>query len=366
MLNDSKTSNKKTTTVNCFTVRKILIFISLIFLLFSCREKERIKYVSGNLNDVFLLSKKFEKKVFILITDSTCGACKQFDELLNRNAATIKTLNNDYICYKANIKNPYDRVIAEVVKCPSYPFPYFFDSDGNLLAFGFPSNKDFSISNLQDFSLDEYNFKEFFKLPITSAKYKELISLNLRGTLLMNKGYKYELEALELFQKSLKIAVYPYNLSKTKILSESLNLPYELKKEQLSTYNASIPDQFIYRDNEYSYFLNKKDRTINDKADFKINLNRQNLGKLEQGKKYKFKFYIKNQSNKLIWIEKASHPCDCIKLDWSKQKVKYNEVIEVSGVFTPYEVGKFDKEIFIHINAENQQMASVFITGIVY
>lgn len=344
---------------------KINFTILICLVLFSCTNNKKIEYEGGSLNEIFDAAKKSNRNVFVLLTDSNCGACKDFEKRLNGNDLTLKLLKKEYIFYKADVMEPENRIMAQLVKCPSYPFPYFFDSDGNLLAFGFPNNKDFDISNLNDVEVDKFRFSEFYKLPITITEYKKLISLNMKATLLMNRGTQYYDEALTLFKKSMAIAAYPYNLSKIKTLSDSLHRPIDLQSERLK-YSTTLSDKYLYNTSEYSNFVKPEESIIKKNEEYSIIKKTQGLGNLKLNKPYTFKFSIKNISSSGLSIEKISHACDCIKFKWATSIAKSNGILEVNGVFTPYETGTFNKEIYVHTTAKNHPMTSVFITGTVY
>lgn len=352
-----------------FNAINYLLLALLFSTISSCSNKNKISFRRGELNEVFELAKKTNKKVFVLITDSTCGSCLEFENFLHQQSTTCQILNRDYICYKANIRNSREHKIAEIVKCPSYPFPYFFDADGNLLAFGFPNKKEYDISDLNEITIDKYRFPELFHLEISANEYKTLVSMNMKATLLLNTKSKVNvLKSYNLFKESLNISSYPYNIRYTNLLSNKSNKDILIKRPLNSNQNAS--DKFLYGDiSKYTgigTFTESALKTSRNKdtADYVLDQTRD-LGKLMKSKSYEFSFKIKNLSKRPLVILNVQHPCDCIKLNWSKSSIRHNETAFIKGTFTPYESGTFHKEIFVHNNSLLKPMGIFEIQGTV-
>lgn len=194
-------------------MREAICLLSCL-LLFSCHRHPAL-HPRDPLEDAFILAKKEHKKVFVLITNSQCGTCAALVKRIDTTSATRRILRDNYICYTVDVLDTTQNRIAQIVKCPSWPFPYFFDSDGTLDAFGFPAQEQFDIHDLSKIGIDEDRFKELFGLPISTARYKEMVSLTMRAWLLAGNhrtGADAEDSAYHLVRRSLDIAVYPFNL----------------------------------------------------------------------------------------------------------------------------------------------------------
>ncbi|WP_207535316.1 DUF1573 domain-containing protein [Desertivirga arenae] len=330
-------------------------------ILIGCSKSQQIDFEEGRLEEVFRKAKSQNKKVFILVTDSKCGNCTSFEEHINSSKETVRILKSDYICYKADFRTASGHEMVEILKCPSYPFPYFFQNTGKLISFGFPNDPTFEISNLNKIYVSERSFAEVFRLPISTMQYKSLISLVVQSRLMIEE--KQEMSTSLLLQ-SLKIAPYPYTI---KLLQDLHEKGYKNLSKILSTINyaPSYLDNYIYGD-LLSY---TKVKNLSAKEQGRLNYifleNSKNLGNLKKGKGYSFSFKIKNISAHPIQIDEVRHPCDCIKLKWSRKMVKCNDVTLVEGIFTPYEEGEFVKEIFVHSNSSVRP--GIFrISGVVY
>src|SRR5687767_7357304 len=92
-------------------------------LLFACHHTP-VQYMDGRIEEVFARAKKEDKKVFVLIGNSECGNCEYFRKMLDSQSRTARILQKDYICYTVDALNKQQKDIAQIVKCPSYPFPY--------------------------------------------------------------------------------------------------------------------------------------------------------------------------------------------------------------------------------------------------
>jgi hypothetical protein len=351
-----------------FRTEIFLFFVLATFLglgVLSCkRTEQRVNYVRGDMGHVFKLAKLQNKKVFVVVTDSSCEKCKSFLNFLDDQNETVKLLTEEYICYKVDIRNKDEKAFAELVKCPSYPFPYFFDNSGNLLAFGYPNSKDYDISDLNKIGISEDRFSELFQIDCTIPSYKSMVSQSLKGTLLM-KAKRFP-EALVSFNSSLQSGVYPYNLRYTRILLK------RAKQNQLNVdafthkYKPSTSDLFLYG-NIFSYIDYKepaqpKAQTLVEEGisfDSKV----KDLGVLKSGNHYSFEFILKNKNKKPLVIYSVNHPCDCIKLSWSKAPIPQNERTVIKGEYTPNSSGGFAKEIFVHTNLTKKPMDIIKIIG---
>lgn len=350
-----------------FSTKRInrLLIVLLAMLASSCTRKPGIQFFKGNYVQAFEAAKKEHKKVFILISDSTCGSCNKFIDHLNDQGRTIEILRTEYICLKADVQKKDDRLLIRMLKCPSYPFPYFFDKNANLIAMGFPNSKEYNISDLRKISIDDYRFTELFQLPITPGEYKKLISMNMKASLLMQKNNTDS--AYRLFKTSLQICSYPYNLRSVSILSKILNEPLEGIDSLIKNYKPSESDNFIYDGFAQYLELNEgTDKLIAQNPETGFSFSEKNervLGNIKVGQKTRFSFTITNTSSTPLIIFRVSHPCDCIRLAWSSKPLKFNEKSLISGEFTPYQKGDFRKEIFIHTNSKNNPTGIFKISG---
>lgn len=354
-------------------MKSLLKFIVPFILLLSCRHKD-IQYMEGTIEDVFSKAKKENKKVFVLVENSDCGPCKYFAKMLNEQSNTSAILRRDYICYKADILDTTQKVIAQILKCPSYPFPFFFDNDGQLIAFGFPESKEFDISDLSKIYTDQYKFMELFRLPITTDAYKQMVFLNLRSYLLMKSGKNDPVAldtAYQLSKRSLNIAVYPYNIYLTDMLEKRLNMQSSPVSEQLLRPVFTRSDKFIYgnlidhirmKEPDSSTFARQNGK---DSTAYAFSKNTQDCGIIKAGTDYTFSFEFKNTSNEVLLIAKAEHPCSCIELKWPQEPVKPGETSFIRGVFHVEGKGKFTKEIYVHAVSQKVPMKIIILTGIV-
>lgn len=352
-----------------FCVKYYFILV-LVVLISACTREKKIRYLDGDLVKIFQLAKKQHKRVFVLITDRNCGSCKKFIDRLDEQPEVKKILERDYICYKADISNSKEHEIAEIVKCPSYPFPYFFDDKGKLLAFGFPKTKEYDISTLNNISIYEYRFKELFNLPVSSTTYKHLVSMNMQATLLLNEKGNASVEAAnKLFKNSLHIAPYPYNMRYANLLSIQLNKEVDHFTKML-TYTPTVSDTFLYGDienyvsNQHNSLTVRSIKAIEDIPDYAFDTENKQLGNIRTGVKHAFSFTIRNLSKIPLIIENVNHPCDCVKLSWTGSAIGYNEVAIIKGTFSPYVSGEFIKDIFVHTNSAKYPMHVVKIRGI--
>ncbi|WP_175634479.1 DUF1573 domain-containing protein [Pedobacter ghigonis] len=353
--------------------RKAYIKVWLLFCIcmfsLSCTNNH-IKFNKGDLAVIFKKAVKDKKKVFILVSDSLCDKCIQFEDFLNTQQATVNRLQSEFICYKVNVRNPIDRETAALLKVPSYPFPFFFQSDGQLIAFGFPNTKTYDIQDLNRITIDENVFTELFGLNIDTKAYKRLITLVLKAKIMSSSRKKSEVEsAVRLVDSSLKIAPYPYNVRLFNEISPKISSTHSRKL--LKHYKATSSDYFLYEDVEGYMKIEDSKSTIDfaaedEYSDFEFSEKRKDLGKLKKGQAYKFQFEISNVSKHSIFIESVNHPCDCLKLNWSKDIINIGGKKVVYGTFIPYQTGEFIKDIYVHTNSITQPMKIYQIKGIVH
>jgi thioredoxin-related protein len=324
-----------------------------------------IHFMRGDISLAFRTAKEQHKNLFVVISDTTCPKCNRFIEAINEQEGTKALLKKEYICYKADVRNPQEREIAQIVKCPSYPFPYFFDANGNLLAFGFPDSKKFDVHNLEKININSYLYDELFQLPVSIGSYKSMVSNSVKAYLSQINFQKKK--AFDYLKKSIAIAPYPYNLTRFKALNVQFHDPYgKVVDSMMSKYQASVSDYFIYGSEDAYGFMKKQHIQEYEGEEYAFNNAQGSLGDLKLNKEREFNFQIKNLSETPLIIYKASHTCDCVQLKWPQKPIKYNETAVITGVFRPYESGKFSKDIFIHTNAVHRPMGIFKISGIVY
>lgn len=344
-----------------------LTFGLFLSLLLGCKE-EKIKYQRGDMASIFKQAKKSNKKVFVLVSDNACGKCSVFENFLNTQSITVDILKKDYICYKADIRIPAEHRIAELLKNPSYPFPYFFDQDGKLLAFGFPNSPEYNIEDLSKITIDEKKFAEMFKMDIGVKQYKTLISNVISYTQLFDSHTKSDsLKAFEMLNISLSMAKYPYNVRSANLLKRESGIQLDTNLI-IENYKVSGPDKFLYGDVWKYMGLSKPSNSRNLsslKQDYEILETNKVMNGLTKGKSYPFKFRIKNISKSELRLLEISHPCDCIKLEWDRSPLAEGKVTMVEGQFTPYSSGSFVKEIFIHSNSKTKPMGVYKLLGTV-
>jgi hypothetical protein len=332
-----------------------------------------IAYTTGSLHEIFSRAQQENKKVFVLIANSRCGQCDYFSKRLDSEETTKKILGDDYICYKIDVLDPKERKIAQIVKCPSYPFPYFFDKDGNLEAFGFPMSKEFDISDLSKIGMDEYRFREFFGLSIPIASYKRMVSLALRSYLLSENGRQDRTStdsAYQLSRQSLDIAVYPFNLYLAYSLAERADPGGRVKLRQFEQPALTNSDKLIYGDllDTIAWQSNRQTittTTVNN--DFRYSFTRDSLdcGAIKKGTDYAFTFELINTGRKDLVIAMADHPCFCIELQWPQKAIRPGGRDFIKGVFHAREKGNFLKKIYIHTVSPEIPMKIVTLTGVV-
>lgn len=337
-----------------------------IISLFACHQTSKISYFSGSLEEAFSKAKAEHKKVFLLMSDKGCNKCQAFSDFLDTQKETVEMLSDGYVCVKPDAHSKRDHKYFEILKTPSYPFPYFFDTDGTLLAFGFPNDKEFNIKDLKKIGLSEFFFKETFDMDISTEEYKALISKSLKATLLLNGNPDSSEKAFELYCNSADIFVYPFNLRNIHLLSVRLGKP-EIYETFKSKYRKSPKDLIIYGELEEYRFLKNIDNKLVLRPKDVVKLDRQdiNLGNLQKDKGKIFFISFTNISDKPLVISKVEHPCDCIKFKWTSKTVPPHGSDVIEGTFTPYASGPFTKEIYIHTSSPAEVMVKANITGTV-
>ncbi|WP_298737730.1 DUF1573 domain-containing protein [uncultured Chitinophaga sp.] len=303
-------------------MKYLITCILPVLLLLSCHHSP-VQYMNGSVEDVFARAQKENKNVFIIIGNSKCGNCDAFRKMLDSQSTTARILQRDYICYNADASDKRQEDIARITKCPSYPFPYFFDKDGNLLTFGFPKSKEYDIRDLDRIGIDEYIFREIFQLPITTQRYKKLVSLNMQAFLLMKGGGgrpSARDSAYQLARRSLDIAAYPYNI----YLSHTLGGPAAVAQLVRPVYSPS--DKLIYKGLLDTIPLQEnslaRQQGATDSASLVFNKISHDCGIIKQGTDYTFSFEFTNTGKKDLRIAKADHPCTCIELKWPQHARK--------------------------------------------
>jgi hypothetical protein len=349
------------------------LLCSLLFFLFlvSCRQAG-VQYVEGTIEDVFSRARNEDKKVFVLVTVAGCGQCKFFSTMLDSQANTTRILADDYICYKADIQDAHKKDIAQILKCPSYPFPYFFDKEGKLEAFGFPNSRSYDISDLSKINIDEYKFRELFHLPISTQQYKNLVSLNLRSYLLMKQQPANPLlldSAYKLATTSMDIATYPYNIYLSWTLGNTLQKPPGVVTS-LTRPAFTTADRLLYGNlintiplqSPTGLSLAIKER---DSIAYTFTNPDRECGLIKKGTDYPFSFTFTNTGTKDLIITRAEHYCSCIEMQWTQQPVKPGKTGTVSGVFHATDKGRFKKDIYVHVESAQVAMKVISIAGIV-
>ena len=345
------------------TIRVLFLFF-LIITFFGCQEK-KITYLRGDFRKIFAKAKQENKLVFALLTDSSCSRCAGFEDFLNTQEDARLKLNRDYVCYKVDVRDRVERKFAELLKNPSYPFPYFFDSDGNLLALGFPESKKFDISKLSNIKISEQVFAELFRMGIGTVNFKKLISMNVNAELLFSSRNKADsVKALTLLQNSIEVAEYPYNIGKINNLAAVPGSGI-IAVKSLETYEPSIPDRFLYGDLDKYMQMKTGNKGAVHMSAFKFSDKGTHMGNLVKGVKYAFTFQVENLSSAALTITEVSHPCDCIQFERKKYVLKENGKATINGVFIPYQSGKFKKDIYVHTDAKHGSMKSYSIYGTV-
>jgi hypothetical protein len=351
---------------------KQLLGCLLTFSMFvSCRQVG-VHYVDGTIEQVFAMAHRENKKVFVLVTSSQCGLCKHFSNFLDSQWTTTRILADDYICYKADILDVRKKDIAQIIKCPSYPFPYFFDKEGNLEAFGFPESKTYDISDLNKIFIDEYKFRELFRLPISTQQYKRLVSLNLQSFLLTKQTPADRVlldSAYRLAARSLNIAPYPYNIYLSWKLGNTLNKPSD-EITRLSRPQLMPSDRLVYGKlidsiplRTDSGFLAANKRT--DSIAYSFANPSQDCGVIKKGTDYSFNFTFTNTGTGKVVIAKAEHSCSCIELQWPKQPVMPGQKGIITGVYHATDKGRFTKEIYVHVASPQVPMKVISLSGVV-
>lgn len=321
--------------------------------------------MGGPVEDVFRRAKETHKKVFILISDPDCGRCRQFQEMLDKQPETARILKGEYICYKADIGDTLQLPVVQIVKCPAYPFPYFFDADGRLLAFGFPNSKEYIINDLNQLTIDDYRFRELFRLPVSVRTYKELVSQTMQAYLL-SKGAGSPESAYQLIKSSLQITAYPANVYLYDKLAKQTG--HQEKLPVIRDYVFTGGDKIIYKnilETIRPYFAESDSSHTDGKEVLAFSQETYLLDTISRGLDYTFRFEVKNTGSQPLMINKAEHPCSCIELSWPQQLLNTGESGVIKGVFHANEPGAFNREIYVHINNEQQPMHILHLKGTV-
>ncbi|THU34751.1 DUF1573 domain-containing protein [Niastella caeni] len=354
---------------------KTLFVLPVFFLLIASCRHSGIHYENGTIEEVFARALKENKKVFVLISNSDCGQCDLFKKKLGTETATARILAADYLCYYADVLDSGQKNIAQIVKCPSYPFPYFFDKNGNLEAFGFPNSKDYDISDLSRIGIDEYKFRELFRLPVTTTAYKQLVSHNLQAYLLMHQGQSDPRlidSAYRLAAASMDIAIYPYNIYMVHTLGKRVTHPSLPQHPILAHPPYTKSDQLIYgkllEGIPFSSLLADSllptTKAVNG-ITYAFEKDIRECGDIPLGTDYDFRFLFKNTGTKELIIANAEHSCSCIELQWPKRPIAPGQTGFITGVFHAGEKGKFKKEIYVHTPSPQVPMKIITLTGVV-
>jgi hypothetical protein len=345
-----------------FTILSIIVFAS-------CKPK--VRYETGTLSDIFEIARKENKKVFILIGDSTCTRCAAFAEFIDTLPGIADALNKDYISYKVDLHDPQQKVAGQIFKTSSVPFPYFLDANGKILAFGFPNSLGFKIDNLDSIYIDEYKFREIFQLNISKYRYTQMVYYSLNAYLEaqaipQKKGTLTH--ALELAQKSVEIGLYPYNLYQVYSFSRRSGLN-ELADsyQQKLVGNYTSKNKFLYASMMNGIGLSGDlfaEAPAIDRADLIFDSEELVADKVVRGSDLHFTFHFTNTSSLPIKIEKVEHQCTCIEFSWPLKEILPFDTGSICGIYHTSEVGPYDKEIFVHMNS-GASFKTVHLKGIV-
>lgn len=358
---------QRPTSKNAF---RILAVVVILLFLFSCHT-DNITYKQGTLSDIFNEARFKKKKVFILVTDSLCNRCKEFERQLNAETFTVDILRQEYISYKVNVRDPQYKITAQILKCPAFPFPYFFDSDGKIIAFGYPNEKEYDLRKTAAIKVEEFTFKEMFKMNIPVAKYKQMVYYTLNAYLEMKSAERNSGDfhkAYELIEQSITTAPYPYNLYLGYQLSKKQEL-YTKSREYINQIklNYKPADRFMYGtmmndlglpDDAYTKEISGADSTgvLYD--------NKERIYQdVKLGSDVPFSFTFMNTGSQPLLIEKAHHPCNCIDLEWTRNIIATNDTGTIRGVFHANEKGTFYKEIYVHTNNTTSPMNTIVLRG---
>lgn len=81
----------------------------------------------------------------------------------------------------------------------------------------------------------------------------------------------------------------------------------------------------------------------------------KDLGKLRKGIPFKFKYYLENEGNSDVRINKITVGCgSCTKASTSKIELKPGEVSTIDVTFTPGSIGPQLKYIYVKWNEDKQ------------
>lgn len=202
---------------------KFLLVCILATIGFSCQNKPNIPII-GSLTEGFQLAKEQDKKVLLIVNAKGCGKCDAFLKLLSDKDDYRESIVKDFIVVSE--KNNKENIPAKITRCFAYPMPFVFDKNGELLAFGYPQEKDKSFSDIGCVGMTKFDFLELFHSTIPQDNFKKMVSkcmqayLRMSDTNKMNLAYKY-------VKESIKTAPYCYNLQLAYNIGEKLNKPEE-------------------------------------------------------------------------------------------------------------------------------------------
>lgn len=343
-------------------------------LIFNACADSEISFRNGSIEAIFEEAKRERKKVFVLVVDRGCGSCDAFLESLKRSPGTVEALNRDYLSYIADVQDMDELPIAQIVKCPSFPFPYFFDSTGDLLAFGFPNSKQFDISDLNAIGIEDLRFKELFRLPVSISDYKRLVTHSLKGYLAMkdlNSNSSGLRTSLRHALISDSISSYPFSRFLIAEVNSRLNTDSPNYIRRISSSELTSGDRLIYRNIIHKYpELFKSDTVLdqsqpNDSSKLLLSTRRIDIGKVKKNEHRSFSLTLSNTGSVPIFIQKIHHPCSCVEIEKYRDTIPINGVVTVKGIYHSNEVGGFQKEIYIHITSSASFMQIVTLEGVI-
>ena len=348
-------------------MKRFLLSLLTAILLASCYQSSHVEYQTGSIASIFSRAKEENKKVFILFENNDCNICSAFVTRIDSQAVAVNELNDHYISYRVNVQDSQALAMAQIIKCPSYPFPYFFNSDGNLEAFGFPNNPMFDVRNLANVTVAEFKFQELFRLPISTSEYKTLVSQNVKAYLLLQQAGNNTAitqQAYELNKASLSIATYPYNVYLHEVLSKQLNIPMILDSFTLPELKNS--DRLIYRNLhlDSSYFTRQAlPLNSSEPVNYQVSPQKLSLANVKNSVEIPFRFQVKNTGKEPLVIKEIGHPCTCINVEWSKAPLAPDSVTYISGIFQTPTAGSFQRELYLHTNSTTEPMKTLWLSG---
>ncbi len=212
-------------------------FIFFLFILTSCSS---IEYESLSIEESFQLAKRNNKKVFVIIGNNDCKKCEKLIKSLNRNKTAKKVFKDDFICLKFNCDDSLGKELSQITGCAFFPYSCFFDNEGNLLSLRVSQDK-FDFNNIEQNKVNDYLYRELFKIPIPYNQFKERVSNSLKAYLQLkskNSNFIRDTIAFNYAKKSVLIHPYPYNI----------NFMIKLKMENGDSTNISFLKK-LFKDN---------------------------------------------------------------------------------------------------------------------